>query len=65
MDSLRGALPVHFLNGLQDPQVPPETLAEHQRDFPWIDFRIYPDAGQLVFFLKWRDVLPLIVRYLD
>ncbi len=65
IDALRGAIPVHFLNGLQDPEVPPETLADHQRDYPWIDFRVYPDAGQLLFFLKWRDVLPLIVRYLD
>lgn len=65
VDALRGAVPVHFLNGLQDPEVPPETLAEHQQDYSWIDFRVYPDAGQLLFFLKWRDVLPLVVRYLN
>lgn len=64
VEGMRGSVPVHFLNGLQDPQVPPETLAEHQRAHDWIDFRVYPDAGQLVFFLKWRDVLPLIERYL-
>lgn len=66
LDLLRdGGMPVHFLNGLQDPQVPPETVAEHRRDHPWIDFRVYPDAGQLLFFLKWRDVLALTERYLD
>ncbi|WP_373353695.1 helix-turn-helix transcriptional regulator [Pseudoroseicyclus sp. CXY001] len=59
-----GRVPVHYLSGLQDPQVPEATLREHQRDYPWIDFRIYPDAGQLLFFLKWREVLPLILRYL-
>ncbi len=63
--AMKGAVPVYFLNGLQDPEVPPETLADHQRDYPWINFRVYPDAGQLVFFLKWRDVLPLLERYLD
>ena len=62
---LQGRVPVHFLNGLQDPQVPPATLAEFRAEHPWIDFRIYPDAGQLLFFLKWRDVLALTLRYLD
>jgi pimeloyl-ACP methyl ester carboxylesterase/DNA-binding CsgD family transcriptional regulator len=62
--ALEKAVPVHFLNGLQDPEVPPATLADHQSDYPWIDFRVYPDAGQLVFFLKWRDVIPLVERYL-
>jgi hypothetical protein len=61
---LKGAIPVHFLNGLQDPQVPPGTLADFQRDYDWIDYRVYPDAGQLVFFLKWRDALTLAERYL-
>lgn len=52
-----GHVKVIFFNGLQDPEVPRDTLADHQRDYPWIDFRVYPDAGQLAFFLKWRDVL--------
>ena len=62
---LKGAIPVHFLNGLQDPQVPPGTLADFQRDYDWINYRVYPDAGQLVFFLKWRDALALAEKYLD
>ncbi len=62
--ALKGAIPVHFLNGLQDPQVPPATLADFQRDYDWIDYRVYPDAGQLVFFLKWRDALGVAERYL-
>ena len=61
----RSGVPVHFLNGLQDPQVPPATLAEFRQDYPWIDFRVYPDAGQLLFFLKWRDVLGIIERHAD
>ncbi|MBM1219474.1 helix-turn-helix transcriptional regulator [Ponticoccus sp. SC2-23] len=50
-------VPVIFFNGLQDPQVHPDTLAEHRENYPWIDFRVFPDAGQLLFFLKWRDIL--------
>jgi len=61
--ALQTSVPVHFLNGLQDPQVPAATLREHQQDYPWIDFRVYPDAGQLLFFLKWRDALALLERY--
>ncbi len=61
--ALNGAIPVHFLNGLQCPQVPPATLSEFQADYPWIDFRVYPDAGQLLFFLKWRDALTLLEGY--
>ena len=64
VQALAGRLPLHFLNGLQDPQVPPATLADHRADYGWIDMRIYPDAGQLLFFLKWRDVLALLDRYL-
>ncbi|WP_322866294.1 helix-turn-helix transcriptional regulator [Aquicoccus sp. G2-2] len=61
---IKGRCPVHFLNGLQDPQTPPETLSEHQRDYPWIKFTTYPDAGQLLFFRKWQDVLDLLEEYL-
>jgi pimeloyl-ACP methyl ester carboxylesterase/DNA-binding CsgD family transcriptional regulator len=59
-----GQTPVHFLNGLQDPQIPPATLSEYQRDYDWIDFTVYPDAGQLLFFLKWRDVLTTVEKYI-
>lgn len=56
----RGRTTVKFFNGTQDPQVHPDTLVDFQRDYPWIDFHIYPDAGQLVFYLKWRDVLDTV-----
>lgn len=62
--SMRGRMPVHFFNGLQDPAMPPETIAEHQVEFDWIDFRTYPDAGQLLFFKHWRDVVDLAKEYL-
>ena len=63
--ALRDQVPVHFLNGLRCPQITPETLAEFREDFPWIDFRLYPDAGQLLFFRKWRDVIDLVEGYLE
>jgi len=60
VEAVKGRLPIIFLNGLQDPQVPAETLREFQRDHNWIDYRIYEDAGQLIFFKHWREVVNLI-----
>jgi hypothetical protein len=63
-NSLKGRAPVIFMNGAQDPQVPLETLAEFRADFDWIDYRLYDDAGQLVFFRHWHDVLDEVEKYL-
>jgi pimeloyl-ACP methyl ester carboxylesterase/DNA-binding CsgD family transcriptional regulator len=57
-------IPVTFLNGLQDPQVPPLTLAEFQQEQTWINFEIFADAGQLLFFRKWPLVLEKLRQYL-
>ena len=62
--ALRDQLPIIFINGLDDPEVPAETLAEFQADFDWITFHVYPDAGQLIFFKKWREVLKILEQYL-
>lgn len=56
--------PVLFFNGEQDPQIPMETLREFREDYPFVDFKVYPDAGQLVFYLKWRDVLDALEKHL-
>ncbi len=61
---MRGAIPVHYFNGLQDPQMPAKTLEEFTHDYPWVEFHIFEDAGQLLFFRKWRDVLPVLEQYL-
>ncbi|MDU8928901.1 LuxR C-terminal-related transcriptional regulator [Alisedimentitalea sp. MJ-SS2] len=60
----RDRCPVHFLNGSQDPQTPPATLAELKGEYPWIDFINYEDSGQLVFFAKWPEVLDLVEKYI-
>lgn len=57
VEAIRGKLPVIFLNGTQDPQVPRATLEEFQHDYDWIEYKVYDDAGQLVFFRHWRDAL--------
>ncbi|MEN8840716.1 MAG: LuxR C-terminal-related transcriptional regulator [Octadecabacter sp.] len=62
--ALKGSVPVILMNGLQDPQVPAETLAEFRRDYPWITFDVFPDAGQLLFFVKWPQVLERLQPFL-
>jgi len=61
---LKDRMPVHFLLGLEDPAMPVESIAEHQLAFEWIDFRLYPETGQLLLFKHWRDVLDLAEDYL-
>ncbi|WP_095590872.1 LuxR C-terminal-related transcriptional regulator [Actibacterium ureilyticum] len=62
--AVEGRLPVVFINGADDPQVPLATLQEFQHDHPWIDYRVHHDAGQLVFFRHWRDVLDEVEKHL-
>ncbi|WP_417729394.1 helix-turn-helix transcriptional regulator [Roseovarius sp.] len=57
VEALRGKLPVIFINGTQDPQVPLATVDEFRRDYDWIEFHLLEDAGQLAFFRHWRVVL--------
>jgi len=65
VDKVRDAnIPVHFINGAQDPMLPELTLEEFRADHPWIDFTVHEDAGQLIFFAKWRDALARVTRYL-
>lgn len=64
VDALKGKLPIIFLNGTHDPQVPTETLEDFKRDHDWIDYRVYDDAGQLLFFRHWRDVLEIMAPFL-
>lgn len=63
--ALKGTIPFVMTNGLQDPEVPPETLAEHRHDYPWIEFDIYLDAGQLLFFAKWPQVLDRLMPFTE
>lgn len=60
----RDTVPLFCLSGLQDPQVPKETLREFQAKYPWINFTCYEDCGQLVLFKKWPEIIPLIEKFL-
>jgi pimeloyl-ACP methyl ester carboxylesterase/DNA-binding CsgD family transcriptional regulator len=62
--ALNGQLPIIFMNGTHDPQVPKDTLQDFKRDFDWIDYRVYDDAGQLIFFRHWQDVLKVLAPFM-
>ncbi len=62
--ALREEMPIIFLNGTQDPQVPMATMEEFRRDYDWIDFRIFEDGGQLILFRHWRSTLDEIEKHL-
>ncbi|PTV96482.1 pimeloyl-ACP methyl ester carboxylesterase [Rhodobacter aestuarii] len=53
VEAARDRFPVIFINGTTDPIAPPETIAEFREDYPWIDFELYENAGQFVFFSHW------------
>ncbi|WP_297779308.1 LuxR C-terminal-related transcriptional regulator [uncultured Roseovarius sp.] len=64
VEALRGKLPIVFINGTQDPQVPLATIDEFRRDYGWIEFHLIEDAGQLAFFRHWRIVLERLMPML-
>ncbi len=64
IENTRGSLPVYYFNGDQDPQSPLETLHEMMKKYDWINYTVYDDAGQLLFFTKWPEIYPTIEKYL-
>jgi len=55
--ALQGVVPVIVMNGAQDPQVPRATFQEFRQDHPWIEYHLFEDGGQLLFFRHWRAAL--------
>jgi len=61
--ALEGRLPVHALQGVDDPYCRPETLAEMRAAYPWIEIEVIANAGELLLFSHWRRAFELILRY--
>lgn len=57
-------LPIHIWYGHQDPQVPLETVREMQEAYPHIEYIADPDAGQLIFFKNWNEIIKKAMTYL-
>ena len=50
--------PIRFVSGLQDPLGDAATIAAYRERFPWINIDVIEDAGQLLFFQKYRELVP-------
>ncbi|MEM1150662.1 MAG: helix-turn-helix transcriptional regulator [Pseudomonadota bacterium] len=59
-----GRFPFISFNGTEDPGVHVDTVTEFKEDYPWIDFHLKENAGQLLFFRYWDDVLEAVKKVL-
>ncbi len=64
IENTKNSVPVYYFSGADDPQTPIETLLEMMGKYDWINYTVYEDAGQLVFFKKWYEIFPTIEKYL-
>ena len=62
--ALEGRLPVHALQGLDDPYCPPATLAEMRAAYPWMQIEAVAGAGELLLFSHWRRAFALIAQHM-
>jgi hypothetical protein len=62
---MKDRFPIISLNGTSDPSMPAKTLEENQKEWGWIDFRIYEGAGQWLLFEHYKDVLELVAKYVE
>ncbi len=57
-------IPVHCWYGDDDPQVPPGSMKEIIQEFPRVHYHKLENAGQLLFFAHWREILPEVEKWL-
>jgi len=57
-------IPVHVWYGDDDPQVPPGSMREIIQAFPAIQYHHLENAGQLLLFTHWREILATARQYL-
>lgn len=50
--------PTWFMNGGQDPSTDIATISEYRETYPWIDIEVIPDAGQMLIFQHFENVIP-------
>lgn len=51
-----------FVNGGQDPAVDIATISEYRETYPWIDIEVVPDAGQMLLFQHYENLIPRIAH---
>lgn len=54
--------PTWFVNGLEDPSLDVATIAEYRETYPWITIDVVADAGQLLMYQQFGDLIPKIAK---
>ncbi|MEO0357406.1 MAG: LuxR C-terminal-related transcriptional regulator [Pseudomonadota bacterium] len=54
------AIKTWFINGAEDPSTDIATIAEYREAYPWIEIEVVQNAGQLLIYSKFADVIPRI-----
>nr|WP_269434822.1 alpha/beta fold hydrolase [Cochlodiniinecator piscidefendens] len=62
---LEGQIPVTAFIGLDGPMMPQQTFDEIQQKYPWIEYKVMPDAGELLLFKYWPEVLEYLTPFLQ
>lgn len=60
LEFLKGKIPIHTHQGVDSPGVPAQTLVEFKEKYDWIDFHDVDQAGELLFFKHWPQILDFI-----
>lgn len=61
---LTGCVPIHLVNGPDDPMTRPETLEELRIDYPGVEIHPRKSGGEFVIFQHWPKVIELIEAHL-
>ncbi len=56
------ATPTWFVNGIEDPTLDMATIAEYRETYPWIDIEVVPDAGQLMLYKHFENLIPRLAN---
>ncbi len=51
-----------FINGAEDPATDIATIAEYREAYPWIEIEVVCDAGQLLVYQHFEDLIPRIAE---
>ena len=54
--------PTWFINGTEDLSLDVATIAEYREQFPWVKIDVVTDAGQLLIYQKFTDLIPKIAQ---
>lgn len=54
--------PTRSINGMEDPALASDTLGHIREAYPWIAFELVEDAGQLLIYQHFGDVIPKVAK---